>query len=68
MKRVSYHVSPRGTCTENMHFLTSLIILGGFVFVICLGLLKLTRDLSEMSFHEAPELRESSPAEVSDAR
>jgi hypothetical protein len=51
-----------------MHFLTSMIILVGFVFVICLGLFKLTWDLSEMSFHEAPESRESSPAEVSDAR
>jgi hypothetical protein len=45
-----------------------MIILVGFVFVICLGLFKLTWDLSEMSFHEAPESRESSPAEVSDAR
>jgi hypothetical protein len=51
-----------------MHFLTSLIIVAGFVFVICLGLVKLIWDLSQMSVHEAPESRESSPAEVSDAR
>jgi hypothetical protein len=51
-----------------MHFLTSLIMVAGFVFVICFGLVKLTWDLSEMSFHEAPESRESSPADVSDAR
>jgi hypothetical protein len=51
-----------------MHPLISLIVLAGFVFVICLGLVKLIWDLSQMSVHEAPESPESSPAEVSDAR
>jgi hypothetical protein len=51
-----------------MHLLVSLIVVAGFVFVICLGLVKLTWDLSEMSIHEAPESRESIPSEVGDAR
>jgi hypothetical protein len=51
-----------------MHFLTSPIIVAGFVFVICLSLVKLIWDLSQMSIHEAPESHESRSAEVSDAR
>jgi hypothetical protein len=49
-----------------MHLLVSLIVVAGFVFVICLGLLKLTWDLSEMSVHEVPELRESIQSEMGD--
>lgn len=32
-----------------MHLLLSLIICGGFVFVVCLGLIKAIYDLSEMN-------------------
>jgi hypothetical protein len=32
-----------------MHFLISLIMVAGFVFVVCLSLVKLTRDLAELS-------------------
>jgi hypothetical protein len=42
-----------------MHFLTSLIIVIGFGFVICLGLVKMIRDLSRLSIHESPAIRES---------
>jgi hypothetical protein len=34
-----------------MHFLTSLLIICGFVFVLCLGLIQVISDLSEMSVH-----------------
>jgi hypothetical protein len=37
-----------------MHFLVSLTVLLGFVFVICLGLVKIIWDLSEMSAHAPP--------------
>jgi hypothetical protein len=40
-----------------MHLLTPLIIIAGFVFVFCLGLVKVICDLSEMSAHVPPELR-----------
>ena len=39
-----------------MHLLTSLIIISGFVFVSCLGLVKVIWDLSEMSAHVPPEM------------
>jgi hypothetical protein len=39
-----------------MHLLTSLIIISGFVFVFCLGLVKVIWDLPEMSAHVAPEM------------
>jgi hypothetical protein len=39
-----------------MHLLTSLIIISGFVFVFCLGLVKVIWDLSEMSAHVPPEM------------
>ena len=51
-----------------MLFLMSLIIAIGFATVVCLVLVKLTWDLSQMSAHEAPESYESSPAELSDTR
>jgi hypothetical protein len=38
-----------------MHFLTALIIVFGFVFVFCLGLVKVVWDLSEMNVHAAPD-------------
>ena|ERR1700685_4144803 len=41
----------------DMHFLTSLIIVVGFAFVVCLGLVKTIWDLSQLSFHEAPVIR-----------
>jgi hypothetical protein len=37
-----------------MHFLTSMIILFGFVLVICLGLAEVICDLSDMSVHASP--------------
>jgi hypothetical protein len=39
-----------------MHFLTSLIIFSGFVFVVGLGLVKVIWDLSEMSVHAPPNV------------
>jgi hypothetical protein len=44
--------------------LTSLIVLAGFVFVVCFSLVKLTWDLSRVSGHESPEVLEvlSKPA------
>ena len=39
-----------------MHLLTSLIIISGFVFVFCMGLVKVIWDLSEMSAHVPPEM------------
>ena len=53
-----------------MHFLTPLIIVAGFVFVVCLSLVKLTRELSEASIHEPPAIpetpgRRASPEELS---
>jgi hypothetical protein len=42
----------------DMHFLTSLIIVVGLAFVVCLGLVKTIWDLSQLSFHEAPVIRE----------
>jgi hypothetical protein len=39
-----------------MHLLTSLIIISGFVFVFCLGLVKVIWDLPEMSAHVPPEM------------
>jgi hypothetical protein len=41
---------------KDMHFLTSLIIFSGFVFLFCLGLIKVIWDLSEMSVHESPHM------------
>jgi|HubBroStandDraft_1064217.scaffolds.fasta_scaffold429277_2 hypothetical protein len=43
----------------DMHFLTSLIIVVGFVFVVCLGLVKMIWDLSQLSFHESPVMLET---------
>jgi hypothetical protein len=47
-----------------MHFLTSLIIVAGLVFVVCLSLVKLTWELSQVSVHESPAILEtpSNPA------
>jgi len=42
-----------------MHFLTSLTIVFGFVFVVCLSLVKLTWDLSQASAHESPAILET---------
>ena len=42
-----------------MHFLTSLITLIGFAFVVCLGLVEIIWDLSQLSFHESPVIRET---------
>jgi hypothetical protein len=39
-----------------MHFLTSLIIICGFVFVLCFGLVQVISVLSEMSVHAPPEM------------
>jgi hypothetical protein len=37
-----------------MHFVTSLIIVIGFAFVLCLGLVKMIQELSQLSIHESP--------------
>jgi len=39
-----------------MHCLTSLIIILGFVLVICLGLVQVIWDLSETSTHASPHV------------
>jgi hypothetical protein len=43
----------------DMHFLTSLIMVVGFAFIVCLGLVKMILDLSQLSFHESPVIRET---------
>ena len=43
----------------DMHFLTSLIIVAGFAFVVCLCLVKMLWDLSQSSYHESPVIRET---------
>jgi hypothetical protein len=43
-----------------MHFLTSLIMLIGFAFVIFVGLVTVIWDLSQLSVHESPVIREAS--------
>ena len=42
-----------------MHFLTSLIILVGFAFVVYVGLVTVIWELSQLSFHESPVVREA---------
>jgi hypothetical protein len=42
-----------------MHFLASLIIVFGIVFVVCLSLVKLTGDLSQARVHESPAILET---------
>jgi hypothetical protein len=42
-----------------MHFLTSLIVFLGFAFVVCLGLVKVILDISEMSVHVSPHTLET---------
>jgi hypothetical protein len=39
-----------------MHLLTSLIIVAGFVLAICLCLVKVAWDLSQVSVHESPAI------------
>jgi hypothetical protein len=50
-----------------MHFLTSLTMIFGIVFVVCLGLVKLTWDLSHESVHESPAIMET-PVEPATAQ
>jgi hypothetical protein len=42
-----------------MHFLASLLIVAGFAFVVCLGLVKLAWELSQVSVHESPAIPET---------
>jgi hypothetical protein len=49
-----------------MYFLTSLIMLVGFAFVIFVGLVTVIWDLSRLSFHESPVIREA-PGELAAA-
>ncbi len=42
-----------------MHFLTCLIMLIGFIFVVCVGLVQVVGELSRLSFHESPVIREA---------
>jgi hypothetical protein len=46
-----------------MHFLTSLIIFSGFVFVFCLGLVQVLWDLSDISVHASPQMPANHTAE-----
>jgi hypothetical protein len=48
-----------------MHILTSLIIFLGFVLVICLGLVQVIWDLSEMSAHASPHVLATPPSRTS---
>jgi len=48
-----------------MHFLTSLITLVGFAFVVYVGLIEVIWELSKSSFHESPVIREA-PGELAD--
>jgi hypothetical protein len=49
-----------------MHFLISLIILVGFAFVVYVGLVTAIWELSQLSFHESPVIREA-PGELAAA-
>jgi hypothetical protein len=49
-----------------MHFLTSLIILVSFAFVVLVGLVNVISELSQLSFHESPVDREA-PSELAAA-
>lgn len=49
-----------------MHFLTSLIILIGFAFVLYVGLVNVIWELSQLSVHESPVIREA-PSEFAAA-
>jgi hypothetical protein len=42
-----------------MHCLTCLIMLIGFAFVVCVGLVQVIWELSRLSFHESPVIREA---------
>ena len=42
-----------------MDFLTSLIVVFGFALVICLGVVKITWDLSQLSVHDSPAIPET---------
>jgi hypothetical protein len=48
-----------------MHILTSLIIFFGFVVVICLGLVQVIWDLSEISAHASPRELATPPSRTS---
>jgi hypothetical protein len=50
-----HHLKPEW----DMHFLTFLIIVVGFAFVICLGLVQMISDLSQSNFQESPVIRET---------
>ncbi len=41
-----------------MDFLTSLIVVFGFALVICLSVVKMTWDLSQLSAHDPPAIAE----------
>ena len=49
-----------------MHFLTSLMILAGFAFVVLVGLANVISELSQLSFHESPVDRDA-PSELAEA-
>jgi hypothetical protein len=50
-----------------MHFLTSLIILVGFAFVVYVGLVKVIWELSQLNFHESPVILREAPGEFAAA-
>jgi hypothetical protein len=49
-----------------MHFMTSVNIVFGFTFAGCLGLVKMTWDLSQVSVHASPAIREMPGRPASD--
>jgi hypothetical protein len=53
-----------------MHFLISLIMVAGCVFLVCLSLVKLAWDLWKASVHESPAILEtpSNPASTGEPR
>jgi hypothetical protein len=42
-----------------MHFMTFLIMVVGFAFIICLGSVQMISDLSQLAFQESPVIRET---------
>jgi hypothetical protein len=44
-----------------MDFSTSLIVVFGFALVICLSVVKMTWDLSQLSVHDSPAIPEAPP-------
>jgi hypothetical protein len=55
-------------CGWDMHFLTPLTIFFGSILVICLGLIQVIWDLSEISAHASPHVRATPPSGTSEPK